>query len=135
MTGRARVVDAIAIRHLDKEAARRWVKALRSGRYKQGRGALRRKESDAHCCLGVACRVLRVPAHPGVGYDASRWYFGKAMDSSMPPDEFYAKLGITRSGSILDFIDRLVNLNDQPKDEGGKDFKGIADFIERELRL
>jgi hypothetical protein len=33
-----------------------WCEALESGRYKQGRSALRR--DDAFCCLGVACDLL-----------------------------------------------------------------------------
>lgn len=39
------------------ENARKWVAALRSGEFKQGRGSLR--VDDAYCCLGVACEVYR----------------------------------------------------------------------------
>ncbi len=31
----------------------KWLKALRSGEYKQGRGTLYCKKSDSYCCLGV----------------------------------------------------------------------------------
>lgn len=31
----------------------KWITALRSGEYRQGRGSLR--EHDAYCCLGVLC--------------------------------------------------------------------------------
>lgn len=34
-----------------------WVPALRSGKYKQGRGQLR-SANDEFCCLGVACDLL-----------------------------------------------------------------------------
>lgn len=34
-----------------------WLKALRSGKYKQGQGMLR-DHSGAYCCLGVLCEVL-----------------------------------------------------------------------------
>lgn len=37
-----------------------WVAALRSGDYKQGKGALRCKQDDTYCCLGVAQSVLKV---------------------------------------------------------------------------
>ena len=42
-----------------KENRRLWVEALRSGEYKQGRGALCRKTEDTfeYCCLGVACEI------------------------------------------------------------------------------
>lgn len=39
-----------------------WVKALRSGRYKQGHGALKRGKGQKarYCCLGVALRVCNL---------------------------------------------------------------------------
>jgi hypothetical protein len=37
----------------------KWIEALRSGKYKQGRWALRTK-SDDFCCLGVLCDVSGV---------------------------------------------------------------------------
>lgn len=33
----------------------KWIAALRSGAYKQGKGRLRR--GDSYCCLGVLCEV------------------------------------------------------------------------------
>jgi hypothetical protein len=36
---------------------RKWVKALRSGEFEQGRGRLR--DGDRYCCLGVACELYR----------------------------------------------------------------------------
>lgn len=38
-------------------AALKWLKALRSGYYKQGKGHL--NDGDAFCCLGVACELYR----------------------------------------------------------------------------
>lgn len=37
--------------------AKKWLAALRSGEYQQGRGALCR--ADRFCCLGVACAVYQ----------------------------------------------------------------------------
>ena len=48
---------------MDQEIARKWVKALRSGEYKQGRGRLRNR--DRFCCLGVLCN-LHAQAHPKI---------------------------------------------------------------------
>jgi len=39
----------------NKEAIRKWVDALRSGKYKQATGQLR--VNDSYCCLGVACEL------------------------------------------------------------------------------
>lgn len=43
----------------NKGNLRKWVAALRSGRFKQGRRALVTSTPDGplHCCLGVACEV------------------------------------------------------------------------------
>lgn len=40
---------------VNKENVRKWVDALRSGKYKQCRSYL--NKGDAYCCLGVACEV------------------------------------------------------------------------------
>jgi len=36
----------------------KWIKALRSGKYKQGKHRLRTAKTGGYCCLGVACSVL-----------------------------------------------------------------------------
>lgn len=40
------------------EVKQAWVKALRSGKYRQGRGQLR-GPADYYCCLGVLCDLYR----------------------------------------------------------------------------
>lgn len=43
---------------MKKEVAKAWVEALRSGKYKQGKGWLRQEEPGVEptfCCLGVLC--------------------------------------------------------------------------------
>jgi hypothetical protein len=45
---------------LPKEFATRWLAALRSGKYKQAKGALLLKDAEgnkSYCCLGVACDI------------------------------------------------------------------------------
>jgi hypothetical protein len=47
---------------LNKAIARRWARALRSGKYKQGRRYLKQKDADGeflHCCLGVLCELYQ----------------------------------------------------------------------------
>lgn len=41
---------------INREQFNKWVKALRSGRYKQAKGSL--QHEDGYCCLGVACKVI-----------------------------------------------------------------------------
>lgn len=43
-----------------KEIAKKWIKALRSGKYKQGQDYLKQYNSKGeprHCCLGVLCEL------------------------------------------------------------------------------
>jgi hypothetical protein len=40
---------------------RKWVEALRSGKYQQGKGALRNSD-NRYCCLGVLCDIVGVPS-------------------------------------------------------------------------
>lgn len=85
-----------------------WIEALRSGKYKQGRGALRR--GDTFCCLGVACDLI----------DPDAWEGGEAMDWD----------GYRSNGLFVPFMAtsdscELARLNDK-----GYSFDEIADFIE-----
>lgn len=41
---------------MKKEWADKWVKALRSGEFKQGIGGLKDKNNN-YCCLGVLCAI------------------------------------------------------------------------------
>ena len=43
---------------MKKNIMKRWVSALRSGEFKQGKGALEAK--GKHCCLGVLCELALV---------------------------------------------------------------------------
>lgn len=40
---------------MQKSVKKKWLKALRSGEYKQGSGQLR--SDDRYCCLGVLCDI------------------------------------------------------------------------------
>lgn len=40
---------------MNKKQAQKWIDALRSGEYKQGKGTLQNKLG--YCCLGVLCKI------------------------------------------------------------------------------
>ena len=42
----------------DKTQFKKWLQALRSGKYKQAQGRLESPKGGEYCCLGVACKVL-----------------------------------------------------------------------------
>lgn len=49
---------------MKKEIAMRWIEALRSGKYMQGKGRLR-SFYDEFCCLGVLCNLHAIE-HPEI---------------------------------------------------------------------
>lgn len=65
---------------------KKWMRALRSGKYDQGRGLLQ----DAHggfCCLGVACEILI--SKEDIDRDMDRNYTGdkQRMTGAIPADQ------------------------------------------------
>lgn len=97
----------------------RWLKALRSGRYAQGTGTLRKH--DKFCCLGVLCDVI----------DSESWqenpsgiYTQRVHDG----DNLLPTTMEQRAGLPSDSQWDLANMNDM-----GRSFKAIADHIEANL--
>ena len=92
------------------EARAAWVKALRSGEYRQTRHALR--IGDEMCCLGVACDVhSRMVDDPGHWFtdrdDGSYHYMGQ--DANLPT-VVMAWLGLTNSeGRLVTGIPARLN--------------------------
>jgi hypothetical protein len=96
--------------------AKQWVSALRSGEFKQARGALRGK--DGYCCLGVACVVAE---RDGVSLEADWDDMGYLLENVQ------AWLGLRTKSGALFVGDSLARLNDS-----GQSFVEIADVIESE---
>jgi hypothetical protein len=94
--------------------AKKWLNALRSGKYKQGRARL--KSADEFCCLGVACDIS------GLGKWDKDKYLGK---EAFLPIQVMNWLGLsTMQGVYYDELS-LSQLNDI-----GHSFRFIANFIE-----
>lgn len=92
---------------MDAKVKSKWVEALRSGKYQQGRGALALDE-DHLCCIGVGFCVVR----PNDDVNKS-WTDEAAFALGLHPDQ----------------RDHLVILNDNE----GSTFDQIADYIEANL--
>jgi hypothetical protein len=106
---------------LPKAFKNKWLKALRSGEYKQGDGKLWNKKDNTYCCLGVAGKLCGV-----VGLSApSRWEFLDFKENKN-------LRGKTRVPEIIQGIhgvaDILAGMNDR-----GDSFKVIANYIEKNL--
>lgn len=121
------------VHDVHKEVKEKWVTALRSGQYPQGRELLRfsnpETNRDEFCCLGVLCELAvqeGVIAHPRTGDvdDDGVWHYGLEpyTGTGSPPPAVRKWSGLTRYA-------QLVTLNDQD----GKTFPEIADWIEANL--
>ena len=102
---------------MDKELKDKWVAALRSGDYRQGKGFL--YSEGCHCCLGVLCEVSGIPEWDGDMIE----YCGEVRDQTIP------KPIIDRIGLSVGCADLLIEANDLE----GKSFSEIADYIEANL--
>ena len=117
-----------------KEIRQKWVEALRSGEYSQGKSKLRRKESDekdSFCCLGVLCELAVKKGIIPPALEEMNGVFTYDEHDTLLPDRVVAWAGLkSDSGGFYREIkgkDSLVALND-----GGKKFKTIANIIESE---
>ncbi len=101
---------------MDAALKTKWIKALRSGRYKQAPGLLQSK-TGANCCLGVLCRVARlkkkkIGMYLGFLDNGSDYIFNL-------PGKFSLKL----------YEPILIRMNDKE----GRSFSEIADWIEANI--
>lgn len=113
---------------LPKAFKRKWIKALRSGKYIQGDSALKTTSEDEYfeseekvtkyCCLGVACVISGA----------------RIIESAYPGfiDGFRSVRGMRKVPKLLHgssgIPEKLANLNDQ-----GNSFERIALWIEKNL--
>ena len=116
---------ATVAKTFDADLALRWIEALESDQYEQGRGRLR--TGDAFCCLGVACDVAD-PGQWNSKYGAMFWDDSK----SHLPEILCNRLALWMSGEFPDSDDKwqlpdrnpsrfLTDLNDS-----GAPFTDIA---------
>lgn len=102
-----------------------WLKALRSGKYKQTRSDL--KNSEGFCCLGVLCDLA---AKDGgnmqweIDSDRHHLKFNDGEYGAMPPEEILNYIGLCEFNTAGD----LAVMNDK-----GKSFKQIANHIEKKI--
>lgn len=119
---------------LVKEA---WLNRLRSGKYKQGQGAL--FDGKSHCCLGVLCELYKdVKGGEWIQDGSSYELMG---EGGVLPDKVMKWAGLKGAnpyvtlyeGTPDETIASLSELNDADVTIKGKRlrFKGIAKIIEK----
>lgn len=118
---------------MKKKIAERWVEALRSGKYKQGKHALR--SGDKFCCLGVLCN-LHAEDHPKIAAkeDDPTEYLG---DSSLLANPVRQWAGMLTEDGSLDESIRICQLSFgslAQANDNGVAFTQIADWIEENYK-
>lgn len=124
---------------MNRKVRDRWVKVLRSGRYKQTDGQLgisRPDSGESFCCLGVLAKVAAAegviprPQWTNRGPDRINEMYVAVSGPDGDEEEvgqlgIYLKdLGLTQSRQAA-----LINLND----DKCASFKEIADYIEKKI--
>lgn len=111
--------------------AKKWVAALRSGKYKQGTGKL--NKDGNYCCLGVACQLYEAE-NPGklVVEEEDTVFFYDDNYLSLP-EKVKDAMGIKH---LQDEFETPVEFGDQKYyhlcllNDAGMSFSEIADVIE-----
>jgi hypothetical protein len=93
---------------MNVDNVRKWLAALRSGEYAQGKSAMFRNGS--YCCLGVACEVAGIPMNSYM--EVAKW------------------IGVMSDETCYAGAYEFVRMND----ELGNTFSEIADHVERKLQ-
>lgn len=113
----------------NKRNIKKWVDALRSGEFKQSKGALKRG-NNTYCCLGVACEISgKIENWSEHASDFTALYPGEYKDYMTLPPPLMTWLGIGETDPILlkkDTNSTAADLNDRCVS-----FKRIAYYIER----
>jgi hypothetical protein len=106
---------------MKKSVAMKWVKALRSGKYRQTAGKL--QDYKGYCCLGVLCEV----APEKLRHKDDLFLIGANL-FCQPKVRLWSDIR-SLDGKILGINASLANKNDN-----GWSFKRIATFIEKNYK-
>lgn len=92
-----------------------WINALRSKKYKQGKGYL--KKDDKYCCLGILCDIC-----PGIDFIGGNVIEKDGVrNSRFIPDAIEEEIGLHWTSAAL--------LSD--KNDAGTSFDDIADWLDK----
>lgn len=101
---------------MKKKVMEKWVKALRSGKYEQGKNKLYSALNDEYCCLGVLCEIA----------PKSYTKVKKDSDENLSAYPLVKKWAEIKDDNCKIPYSSLTILNDE-----GASFEEIADIIEQ----
>lgn len=126
-----KINDKIVDAKLPKKFKAKWIKALRSGKFTQGKSELRSEYYDdesnvkiQHCCLGVACEIVGYKDIDGKPFITKDEFLSTTKD--IP--SLLKGSGIKGEKEYNKLVGKLATMNDK-----GKSFNYIASYIERYL--
>ncbi len=117
---------------------RKWLKALKSKKYRHTTGTLCRRENGRlkHCCLGVACEIFNLKREKDT-YTPSSHIFLFDNEKSFLPQQLINKIGLNDNTGMLnnddndDNEDSLVSINDESK----QGYRPIINLIEKHPKM
>lgn len=119
-----------------KENRAKWIKALRSGKYKQGKSELFNKSEKTYCCLGVLCVVAGIKSTTGKDMFGQKAQMFDGQNSVAPPAAMNFVGLRTEGGAFEDlekkYADYITSALWDLNDAGNLSFNEIADIIEAE---
>lgn len=109
---------------MNSEIKTKWLEALRSGKYTQGRRVLRSIQ-DEYCCLGVLCDLIAPEKWVKSDYGTEMFFLSDTGDKKR---HFPSNSILKTAGLSLENGDTLASKNDC-----GESFEEIAKYIEENL--
>lgn len=116
---------------MNQEIKTKWLEALRSGTYQQGREGLRHIGSNQFCCLGVLCDLVD-PTGWRIQADDADYYsftFQGEQRMGIMPHPLRVVTGLAWPDCPYGVTSQLIEMNDNAR----KSFNEIADYIEEKL--
>jgi hypothetical protein len=112
------------------EVKAKWLEALRSGDYKQGKDGLR-KNDDTFCCLGVLCDVYRKETGDGLWVPYGVAHHAFAVGGIRHPS--YLPTKVSAWAGLNDIDPEGPDMPLSAYNDKGEPFEEIAKMIEEEL--
>lgn len=126
------MVQKRVIINMNTKVKKKWLKALRSRKYKQGKNLLRK--DDEYCCLGVLCD-LHSQEHRNVWKPGTKQHpencYTYIEGWAMLPEVVRLWSGLNESVPIVEYQEKETNLGEL--NDGGISFEEISQIIEAQL--
>lgn len=123
---------------MNKQIKQMWINALRGNEYKQTQSYLRDKRG--YCCLGVLCDIYRKQSiDRNVGWDMLEQDYYTFTYPERVGEAAITLPNIVKDWAEVYSVNPIIKLDDRTVttlaelNDGGKDFKQIADIIDKYL--